>query len=176
MSELTTSPDTLSPLPSEVRNGLTAVSVLASMSLAASVTLFGILLYQIVRRSLNRNAYKSGHTPQFTWLIVNLLLADIQQACAFIINAHWIAIDQIAVGTTACWAQGWFVSTGDLASGVWCFSIAVHTFAGIIFNYKLSMRWFYVAMALLWIFVYSMAIIAVGLYGNEVYVRAGAWV
>lgn len=171
-------PDTLSPLPSDVRRGLTGVACLAALSLASSGLLFFYLSQRILRQFIRhpKSGRGSPHPTQFVLLILNLLLADIQQSCAFIINGHWLSVDSVQVGTTACWAQGWFVSTGDLASGVWALAIGLHTFSGIIFNYQIPMRAFYSVMIMLWVFVYAMALAGVGLYGDSLYVRAGAWV
>ncbi|OAF61005.1 hypothetical protein VC83_02618 [Pseudogymnoascus destructans] len=42
------------------------------------------------------------------------------------------------VGTSMCFAQEWFVSTGDLASSVFICTIAVHTFFAVVKDYRLS--------------------------------------
>jgi hypothetical protein len=175
---LVTDPGTLDPLPSEVHRGLTAVTVLAALSLVTSSVLFFNLSHKIFRHYLRsrRSTKEATHPNQFVLLIWNLLLADIQQSCAFIINGHWLSQNAIHVGSTACWAQGWFVSTGDLASGVWALAIGLHTFLAVVFNYQLPMRGFYAISITLWVFVYVMAVIGIGIYGDSLYVRAGAWV
>jgi hypothetical protein len=72
--------------------------------------------------------------------------------------------------------RGWFVSTGDLASSVFISAIAVHTFFGVVRNYRLPTWAFYCAIALCWLFVYVMAAIGPLLHGKDFYVRAAAWV
>ena len=74
------------------------------------------------------------------------------------------------------YTQGWLISTGDLASGVWCFVIGLHTFASVVFNYRVSKRCFYACIVLLWVFIYGISLIGVGMYGKELYVRSGIWV
>jgi hypothetical protein len=118
---------------------------------------------------------------QFLILVYNLLFADIQQAIAFMLNVTWLTEDAIAVGTTACWAQGWFVSVGDLASSVFITAIAMHTYLGVVQGYRLPTWAFYGTITAMWGFVYGMALLGVIITNNGaadggLYVRAGAWV
>lgn len=117
---------------------------------------------------------------QFLVLVYNLLFADIQQATAFLLNVQWLAKNAVAVGTPICWVQGWFVSTGDLASSVFITAIAVHTYLGVVRGYRLPTWAFYSALVALWGFVYGTALLAVIITDNGagedgLYVRAGAW-
>jgi len=117
---------------------------------------------------------------QFLILVYNLFFADIQQAIAFLLNVTWLTNDAIAVGTPACWAQGWFVSVGDLASSVFITAIAMHTYLGVIQGYRLPTWAFYGALASMWGFVYGMALLGIIITNNGandggLYVRAGAW-
>lgn len=118
---------------------------------------------------------------QFLILIYNLLFADIQQAMAFLLNITWIANDSLDVTNSACWAQGWFISTGDLASSVFITAIAVHTYLGVVKNYRLPNWIFYSAILCCWSFTYGLGILGVIITNNGaavggLYVRAGAWV
>ncbi|TEA11995.1 hypothetical protein C8034_v006952 [Colletotrichum sidae] len=117
---------------------------------------------------------------QFLILIYNLLLADIQQALAFMLNAAWLTRDGIVVETPTCWAQGWFVSTGDLASSAFITTIAVHTYLSVVREYKLPTWAFYTTISSVWFFVYAFAVAGVIITGNGadhggLYVRAAAW-
>ena len=161
----------LSPIPTDIRHWLTAVVVLGFLSFFTSCSLFLVLGYRLFKWHS-----KAKRTNQFVILIFNLVLADIQQSMAFLLNTEWLRMNQIAVGTRICWVQGWFVSTGDLASGVWCLAIGIHTFASVIFNYRLRPLHFYLTIAALWTFVYGMALIGIGLHPHDLYVRAGPWV
>lgn len=118
---------------------------------------------------------------QFLMLIYNLLLADIQQAMAFLLNIAWLAKDSLDVDDPTCWAQGWFISTGDLASSVFISFIAVHTYLGVVKGYRLPTWIFYSAIGSSWVFTYGTAILGVIITNNGagnggLYVRAGAWV
>jgi hypothetical protein len=97
--------DSLSPLPKDLRSGLVAVTVFGFFSFFASVTLFLILTWRICKWF-----QKSKTTNQFVILIYNLVLADIQQSIAFVLNAKWLAENGIDIGTSTCWAQGWYAS------------------------------------------------------------------
>lgn len=172
MDNLTPNSQSLSPLPSVLQHGLPAVATLGILSFLSSSALFLMLLYRMYRWHIKS---RSGPS-QFVFLIFNLVLADIQQSLAFLLNVEWLGRGGITVGTNSCWAQGWFVSTGDLASGVFCLAIGVHTFASLVWNYRVPGALFYSACAGLWVFVYALAIVGVALHPGDIYVRAGAWV
>jgi hypothetical protein len=129
---------TLSPLPRSLSVGLIPVAVFGILSFVATTCLLFLLTFRMVK--WNR---RSRQINQFIILIYNLLLADLQQSLAFLLNAQWLAQDGIQVGTSTCWAQGCrsrlilcalfdflviactdyhatgFVSTGDMGSGIW---------------------------------------------------------
>ncbi|KAF2220181.1 G protein-coupled glucose receptor regulating Gpa2-domain-containing protein [Elsinoe ampelina] len=160
----------LSPLPPSLFRGLTAVSIFAFLSFFLSIALFLRLTYRLIldrRHKLHRN--------QFLVLILNLLLADIQQSIAFWSNVQWLRHDGIQVDTSMCWAQGFFVSVGDLASGVFTIAIAVHTFADIVLAYQPGYGLFLGCIASCHVFVYACAVIGIALHPADIYVRAGAW-
>lgn len=118
---------------------------------------------------------------QFLVLILNLLFADAQQAMAFLLNASWLRRDGVEVGNSMCWAQGWFVSTGDLASSVFITMIAVHTYLSVVHGHRMRTWTFYLMIFGGWFFNYFMAILGVIITSNGadtggLYVRAGAWV
>jgi hypothetical protein len=161
---------TLSPLPGTLRDGLIAVTILGFLSFLASLSLFLLLSWRIatwIRRG--------KPTSQFVFLIYNLILADCQQSLSFLLNARWLVEDGIMVNTSTCWSQGFFVSTGDMASGAFCFLIGLHTFASVIFDYRLSNFRFGVFIVAIWFFVYAAAVVGVALHPTDLYVRAVAW-
>jgi hypothetical protein len=165
---------TLSPLPDVLSHGLVAVSTFGLLSFFCSASLFFYLTWRLLTWR-----YKSGpNSPpnQFLLLIYNLLLADIQQALAFLLNISALRNNGIIVGTPTCFAQGWFVSTGDLASSVFICAIAIHTWMGVVKEYRLPTPAFYCCIGALWTFVYLMAAIGPIIHGHDFYVRASAWV
>jgi hypothetical protein len=165
-------PTTLSPLNPELRRGLTAVTVFGFLSFITSVLLFLVLAYKLLYWHIGKA--HNRRINQFIVLIFNLVFADIQQAIAFLLNIEWLRANAIEAGTPTCIAQGWFVSTGDLASGVFTFAIAVHSFMDITFDYRLPYLAFNLTLAVLWTFIYACAIIGLALH-PDLYTRAGAW-
>ncbi|KAL0261659.1 hypothetical protein SLS55_003089 [Diplodia seriata] len=162
----------LSPLTHVITRGLTAIVVFSAMSLVSSF----ILLLFLARTLFSRWHRKAhGVQNQFLFLIFNLLLADLQQAIAFFINIEWLLRDAIDVDSPSCYAQGWFVSVGDLASGWWAVAIGLHTFACIALSYRIDTYTFYTACASIWALVFLAAILGVATHTEDFYVRAGAW-
>ena len=118
---------------------------------------------------------------QFLILILNLFLADTQQALAFMLSVDWIVRDGVESGSSTCWAQGWFVSNGDLASSVFITAIALHTYLGLVRGCRLPSWAFYWAVGSLWVFVFLINFLAVLVTDNGngdggLFVLAGAWV
>jgi hypothetical protein len=218
--------DSLSPLPEVLQSGLTAVAVLAGISLFTSTALFLHLTWKLIawRLSLRREAREARNAEppspgvdlalglaerhfgnselgvdaevnrrrkrrkeakrypnQFLIFFYNLLLADIQQSLAFFINAVWVTQRSITVRTSTCWAQGWFISNGDLSASLFISAIAVHTYCTIVRGYRPPQWTIFASCAGIWIFTYGMTsvgLIATGNGRNDggFYVRAAAWV
>jgi hypothetical protein len=165
---------TLSPLPEVLAKGLVAVSTFGLLSFFCSTSLFFYLTWRIISWKLRSG---TSHPPnQFLLLIYNLLLADIQQALAFLLNISSLQNNGIIAGTSTCFAQGWFVSTGDLASSMFILAIALHTFFGVVKDYRLPSGAFYCCIAANWAFIYFMGAIGPIMHGHEFYARASAWV
>ena len=124
---------------------------------------------------------KRAHPNQFLILIYNLLLADIHQAASFLLNAVWVGRNGIQVRTSTCWAQGWLVQTGDLASSLFITAIALHTYLAVVWNYTPPQSAIYITVVFLWGFNYLLVIIGIAITGNGkeaggFFVRASAWV
>ena len=168
----------LTPLPDSLSHGLVAVATFGLLSFFCSTSLFLYLTYKIVswRRKTIGQGQRAPPINQFLFLVYNLLFADIQQALAFLLNISALKNNGIIVGTTTCWAQGWFISTGDLASSVFIAAIACHTFFSVVKQYRLPHRMFYCCVAGCWIFIYGLAIIGIALHPDGFYARASAWV
>jgi hypothetical protein len=166
--------ETLSPLPPALFHGLIGVTVCGFLSFFCSFSLFVFLTYRIIARR-SRGKSKAS-LNQFFFLIYNLVIADLHQSVAFLLNVHALSVNAIDVGSGSCWTQGWYVSVGDLSNSVFILAIAVHTFMSVVKGYKLPTAFFYWAVSGLWLFVYVLAIIGVGRHHHGFYVRAVAWV
>ncbi|KAK5164357.1 uncharacterized protein LTR77_010053 [Saxophila tyrrhenica] len=178
IAALVTQPTTLAPLSDipTLYRGLIAVTFFGLLSLVTSTALFLRLVWRLIK-SIRTGSHSTGSTRinQFVVLLTSLLFADIQQSCAFWLNAHWLVKNSITIDTSTCWAQGWFVSTGDLGSGLFTLAIALHAFADIIFDYRLGPRSFGAVIAGLWTFNYALPVIGIAMNPTEFYARAGAW-
>ncbi|KAK0620395.1 G protein-coupled glucose receptor regulating Gpa2-domain-containing protein [Immersiella caudata] len=194
-------------LPSSHRQGLVIVAVLSGLSLVTSTLALLYLTFKLTRWHIRtgrapkapsdnvpeapfiKDAFsirdpaklrQKSQVNQFVVLILNLLLADIHQAAAFLINAIWARYNIIDVDSPACFAQGWLVSTGDLASSCIIAAIAFHTYLAVVWNYKPPQWAVYSTMVGLWVFDYALAIIGPAITSNGrdyggFYVRAAAW-
>ena len=89
---------------------------------------------------------------------------------AFSLTAVYLVEDKIEVGSTHCFANGFFVSTGDLASGTFIFGIALHTFYATVKGRSISNKVLYLWLVLAWVFVYGMALGTI-LQHQDTYVR-----
>ncbi|KAA8567517.1 hypothetical protein MFRU_048g00170 [Monilinia fructicola] len=168
----------LTPLPDTLSHGLVAVATFGLLSFFCSISLFFYLTYKILswkRKTPVGQSQACRPVNQFLFLIYNLLFADIQQALAFLLNISSLKDNGIIVGTSTCWAQGWFVSTGDLASSVFISAIACHTFLSVVKKYHLPQWAFYTIVSGCWIFIYGLAVIGVLMHPKDLYVRASAW-
>lgn len=163
---------TLSPLPISLRHGLPIVAACGLLSLTTTLVLFSCLTYRLLSW-YHRGQIQNG-ANQFFILVYNLVIADLQQAIAFALTTVYVVHDKIDVDSATCSANGWFVSVGDLASGVFILGIAVHTFLAIAKNRTMSDKLFYFWLICAWSFVYLMAALTVTLHPS-VYARAGAW-
>ncbi|KAI1643227.1 G protein-coupled glucose receptor regulating Gpa2-domain-containing protein [Daldinia loculata] len=127
-----------------------------------------------------RQAAGRGPPNQFLVLVYNLFFADMHQATAFMLNIPWIQNNEITVGVPTCWAQGWFVSTGDLSASCFICAIAIHTYLTVVRGYKPPQWALYLAIIGLWVFIYVMSFAGVAATNNGrgaggFYVRAAAW-
>ncbi|KAK1750965.1 G protein-coupled glucose receptor regulating Gpa2-domain-containing protein [Echria macrotheca] len=206
---LTSLTGSLDPLPEFHRQGLAAVATLAGLSIISSTVVLLYLGIKLTRWHIRKRREEklgngdnasdrpfdgrgfhnppraerrkaNAHPNQFLILLLNLLLADIHQAGAFLLNAVWVGRNAIDVGTSTCFAQGWLVSTGDLASSCFITAIAVHTYLTVVWNYKPPQWALYTTVVGLWIFDYFLAILGPAITSNGrvyggFYVRASAW-
>ena len=136
---------------------------------------------KIDRMTIQEQRPQRNPPNQFLLLILNLLLADMHQGVAFLLNAEWLRMDAVVVGTPICFTQGLFISTGDLASSMFITTIAIHTYYSVVKRYRPSHKVLYITMACVWTFVYAISLLPIagtrnGRSNGGFFVRAGAWV
>ncbi|RYC61256.1 hypothetical protein CHU98_g4950 [Xylaria longipes] len=120
----------------------------------------------VISLAPSERVQRSRYPNQFIVLIINLLIADLHQATAFALSLNWLVGDSITIGTGACFAQGLFVSVGDLSSSCFMSAIAIHTFYSIVYKYRPPHKTLYLLIILLWAFVWLISLIPVAATGN----------
>ncbi|PGH35929.1 hypothetical protein GX50_01254 [[Emmonsia] crescens] len=167
------SPRVISPLPDQNRHGMIAVFTCSLLSVIATGSLLVWLTYRLIfwRRYYTR--YPGNN--QFIVLIFNLLLADLHQASAIMISPHWLRIDMISTYSPACFAQGWLINFGNVASGLFVLAIAIHTFTTVVTRKTLRHGVFVGCVVGLWVFCLILTLIGPALHGRYVFVPTGAW-
>lgn len=109
-------------------------------------------------------------------LIYQLIFADLLQALGFLISFHWSAQRAIIGPDPVCFAQGWLIQLGDVASGFFVLAIALHTFSQVTLSRSLQHRYFMAVVVGLWVFSLVLTSLAPILGGRYVFTRAGSWV
>lgn len=173
-SVMPNSSSSLDPLPPVFQRGLIFVLSSGYLSFFASLGLLIYLSFKFFRWYSQGGLQNGGN--QFILLLYNLALADLQQAVGFSLTQVWILWNKIDGQSRVCWAQSWFISTGDMASGLWILAIALHTFLAIVKGRRLPPRVFFGVVGGIWAFIYVMAIIPLILHPHDLYNRAIAWV
>ncbi|EME86978.1 uncharacterized protein MYCFIDRAFT_118421, partial [Pseudocercospora fijiensis CIRAD86] len=161
-------------LPSTLRYGMVPIAVLATLSVGSTITLIGFIVSRFITW---KNHYRTfvGYN-HYVVLVLNLLVADLQQSMAFLIEWHWFRKNRILAPSTACFAQGWLLHSGDVSSGFFVLAIACHTYYTAVYGRRVGNKTFAGCIILLWILVYFLTAIGVGLRGHEFYfTAAGAW-
>lgn len=166
-------PDSLDPLPPVYRQGLIPVTIFATMSLLSVTALLVFITHRLISWRKHYR-YNVGHN-QFVILIYNLLLADLQQAIAFVMSFHWLRINKILAPTVPCFMQAWFLQIGDVSSGFFVLAIAVHTWLGVVKGYKVPYNWFIASILGLWAFALLLTVLGPAMHQDRYFGRAGGW-
>ncbi|KUJ09543.1 uncharacterized protein LY89DRAFT_761129 [Mollisia scopiformis] len=163
----------LDPLPDDIRNGMIAMGLFGLVSTISTFTLMSFITYRMIY--WKRYYDQPIHKNQVFVLIYNLLLADFQQALSFLISFHWLAQGKLVGPNTQCFAQGWLIQIGDMSSGLWVLSIAVHTFVSLVGQKQIRHRTFVACVISLWTFCLFLTAIGPLLSKDDFFVPAGAW-
>ena len=164
----------LDPLPLDIRNGMIAMGIFGLISTGSTLGLMAFITYRMI---FWRRYYEHPiHTNQIFVLIYNLLLADLQQALSFVFSFHWISQNKLVGPSPACFAQGWLIQIGDVSSGLWVLSIAVHTFINLVCQKQIKQRSFIAGVVALWVFCLTLTAIGPILSKDDFFIPAGAWV
>ena len=166
-------PYSLNPLPNNLRHGLIPVAILALLSVGATLTLISFICYRLVTWKLHYRTFLGYN--QYVLLVLNLLIADLQQSGSFLVSFHWIRKGSILAPSAPCFAQAWLLHSGDVSSGFFVLSIALHTLWTAVHGKRVGHKTFAAIVACIWVFAYFLTGIGVGMHGKKFFVRAGAW-
>lgn len=168
------SPYSANPLPGNLRTALLPVAIMALVSASCTIG----LIYCIIYRMFFWRTYYSTYPgySQYLLLIFNLVLADFQQAVAFLVSFHWIKQNNILAPSAACFIQGWLIQVGDVSSGIWVLMIALHTWYLVVWGRKVEHVRFCCSLVGIWVFVIVLAIIGPATHPKTYFVNTGAWV
>jgi hypothetical protein len=108
-------------------------------------------------------------------LIFNLVLADFQLDLGFFFDAAWLGRDEVIAPSRSCFAQGYLVNIGDLASGFFIFAIACHTFANVLWKKRISLTALACCIGGLWILAVILTCIPIILHPKDIFVVQGNW-
>ncbi|KAL2865280.1 protein gprD [Aspergillus lucknowensis] len=160
------------PVEGATKAGFIAMGICGLLSFSATLGLLSFLTFRFIfwdryyKRPLMHN--------QYVVLIYNLLLADLQQATAFLLCLHWVKEGSVYFPSAACVLQGWWIQTADPGSGLFVIAIAIHTGAVVLRGRQLP-YWAFVTCVLgLWAFIIILGIIPVAVYTSETFVISEA--
>lgn len=167
-------PQVIHPIPDANRRGMIALFTLSLFSVITTGALVAWLTYRLIfwRRYYTRYPGRN----QFIVLIYNLLIADLHQALANMVSPYWLIKDMVSTYSPACFAQGWLINVGNIASGMFVLAIAVHTFVNVVTRKTLGHGVFVGSVTGVWIFSIVVTLIGPALRGIRIYAPTGAWV
>ncbi|KAJ0426185.1 G protein-coupled glucose receptor regulating Gpa2-domain-containing protein [Aspergillus carlsbadensis] len=159
-------------LDSSTKAGFIAMGICGLLSFVSTL---GLLLF-LTHRFINWKRYYKRPLlhNQYVVLIFNLLLADIQQATAFLMCLHWVSKGAVYYPSAACVLQGWWIQIADPGSGLFVIAIAMHTGAVVLRGRQLPYGAFVFCVVALWAFIIALGIIPVALYRSETFVISEA--
>ncbi|EEQ91291.1 hypothetical protein RJZ56_005761 [Blastomyces dermatitidis] len=166
-------PRIISPLPAENRGGVISFFACSLLSVLTTGPLVVWLAYRLIFWRWYYTRYPGRN--QLIILVFNLLIADLHQASANLVSPYWLLRNEISIYSPACFAQGWLINFGDIASGMFVLAIAIHTFAGVVWRKMLSHVVFVGCVVGLWMFCLLVTALAPALHGRHVFVPIGAW-
>lgn len=160
-------------LPLALHRGLIPLGTLALLSVTSTLSVITFIIVRAVQ--LNRASGRSTGNYQYVVLVLNLLIADVQQSSSFLVSWHWVHRQQVLAPSAGCFAQGWLLHSGDVGSGFFVLSIALHTFYTAVFGRRIGRRTFYALVVTVWCITYLLTGIGVAIKRERYFVLAGAW-
>ncbi|KAI1467573.1 G protein-coupled glucose receptor regulating Gpa2-domain-containing protein [Daldinia caldariorum] len=172
-SEYFEPPNSLLDMPDSIYHGLLAIGTFATISLIFTSVLLSFISWRMITwkshysRAVGRN--------QSIVLIYQMVLADFLQSLGFLISFHWAAERRIIGPNGACFAQGWLIQLGDVASAFFVLAIAIHTTYQVVMSRSVSYKTFLCCIFGIWGLAVVLTSLAPIIGGRFVFLRAGVW-
>ncbi|KAI2621145.1 G protein-coupled glucose receptor regulating Gpa2-domain-containing protein [Hypoxylon sp. NC1633] len=166
-------PDSLISMGPNAHRGVLALGGLASVSLLFTSTLLSFITWRMI--TLKSHTASTISRNQSVILIYQLILADFIQSIGFLISLYWAAQRQIIGPSRTCFAQGWLIQLGDVASALFVLAMAVHTTHQVIFFKRPSYRVAIFCILGIWGLAILLTALAPITGGRYVFMRAGLW-
>ncbi|KAI4594800.1 hypothetical protein KJ359_007603 [Pestalotiopsis sp. 9143b] len=166
-------PNSLTGMSDSIYGGLLAIGFLATISVLFTSVLLSFITWRMISWRQHYTTFIGRN--QSLVLIYQLILADFLQSLGFLISFHWAANREIVGPNGECFAQGWLIQIGDVASAFFVLAIAIHTTYQIIYNRSLQYKTFVMLLLATWAFATLLASLAPMTSGRYVFLRAGMW-
>jgi len=160
--------------PPYFNRALSALGAVALISLVSTATIFGFITYRLITWRRHYRTFIGRN--QYIVLIYNLSFADLVQSFAFTISWHWYQKENIDSNSSWCFAQGFLINFGDVASAFFVLAIGLHTWYRVIRNREVSYRFFLGLIGLTWCLASLLTVLAPILRGRHVYTQLYYWV
>ncbi|KAG8869176.1 hypothetical protein FRC20_002003 [Serendipita sp. 405] len=133
---------------------------------------------EILRQQTKHREERLFLRMQLGIFIVCMLVSDLIQSIAALIQARWAVTGRVSPGA-ACWIQAAAIMFGDVSTAVWNSVIACHTFAIVVLGARIPTFWICVVMVCGWtipFLVNIIGLVVVARPGQDFFgVTAAAW-
>lgn len=167
-------PHSLQDMDSRTFSGLLTIGSFATISVLFTSALLSFITWRLIAWKSHYQSSIQHNQPLI--LVYQLLWADFLQSLGFLISFHWAAGRQITGPSGVCFAQGWLIQLGDVASAFFVLAIAVHTTAQVILSRSVSYRVLIYGIVGIWVFALLLTALAPIIGGRFIFLRAGMWV
>lgn len=166
-------PNSLIGMDGTTYGGLIAIGCLATVSVLFTSVLLSFISWRMIVWKSHYTSFIGRNQPIV--LIYQLILADFLQSLGFLISFHWASNHEIVGPNGGCFAQGWLIQLGDVASAFFVLAIAVHTTYQVTLSRSVSYSVFVCSILGVWTFAVLLTSLAPIIGGRYIFLRAGMW-
>lgn len=156
------------------RVGMIPIASLGTLSVVSTLCLIAFILSRMINWKGHYRTWVGYN--QYVVLVLSLLVADLVQGSGFVVSWFWIRIDMILAPSSACFAQGWLLHSGDISSGFFVLAIALHTYYTVVHGKRIGNKTFVGIVVGIWIWSIAITAAGVWMHGSQRYfTAAGSW-